>query len=324
MSIGALKKDNIKNKIMTECERIIEQGILPESFFEEEVRCGFLVTKERKKIWAVELDLLLQLDRVCKKHNLSYYFAGGSLLGAIRHGGFIPWDDDADINMKRNDYEKLLKVASDFEPPYFLQNPTTDSDYFFSHTRLVNKQTTCFSRTFAFQNMAHGISIDIFPMDNWLETNEADFNVINNLCVENGTYMRRSNPYLGKEERERVNNWSGRNPMEVYNEIQSIAQQYNNCATKYMMAIVNTSYSFAKKLRPVEDYADTKLFVFERFELPVPIGYQRLLEIQYGNYMKLPPVEKRGIWHNNAVFDADTPYDDYLIQYKEKLKEEHI
>ena len=58
---------------MTECERIIKQGVLPESFFEEEVRCGFSVTKERKKIWAVLLDLLIKFDRVCKKHGLTDY-----------------------------------------------------------------------------------------------------------------------------------------------------------------------------------------------------------------------------------------------------------
>ncbi|MBQ3738528.1 MAG: LicD family protein [Bacteroidales bacterium] len=307
---------------MTECERIIKQGLLPESFFDEEVRCEFLVTKERKKIWAIEIDLLLQLDRICKKHNLSYFLAGGSLLGSVRHKGFIPWDDDVDINMKRKDYEKLLDVADDFVGPYFLQTPKTDPNYYFSHTRLVNICTTSFSRAFAFQDMKHGISIDIFPMDNWDETNETDFYAINDLCVENSTYMRRLNPYLGKVDKERVVQWSGRNPMEVYEEIQSLAQQYNNVPTKYLMAIVNTSYSFSKKLRPVEDYSGAVLLDYEGLKFPAPIGYKRLLEIQYGNYLQLPPVEKRGAWHDNAVFDADIPFGEYLIQYKNKLKEE--
>ncbi len=92
---------------MTECERIIEQGILPKSFFEQEERCDFLVTEKRKKIWAVLLDLLIKFDFVCKKYSLTYFLADGTLLGAARHQGFIPWDDDIDVSMPREDYEKF-------------------------------------------------------------------------------------------------------------------------------------------------------------------------------------------------------------------------
>ena len=69
---------------MTECERIVNEGILPESYFQEEVKCDFLVEPLRKRIWAIELDLLLEFDRVCKKNHLRYFLTGGTLLGAIR------------------------------------------------------------------------------------------------------------------------------------------------------------------------------------------------------------------------------------------------
>ena len=84
---------------MTECERIINDGILPESFFKEESLCDFPVTKERKKIWAVNVDLLCRFDSVCRKHHLRYSVAFGSLLGIVRHHGFIPWDDDIIIRL---------------------------------------------------------------------------------------------------------------------------------------------------------------------------------------------------------------------------------
>ena len=82
---------------MTESERIIKEGILPETFFEPESRCEFYVDETRKKIWAIELDLYLELMRVCKKYDLTIWADGGTLLGAVRHNGFIPWDDDMDL-----------------------------------------------------------------------------------------------------------------------------------------------------------------------------------------------------------------------------------
>ena len=100
---------------MTEIERLIEKGVFKESFFEEEYKCDFKVDVVRKKVWAIEIDLLLEFDRVCKKHGLKYFLAFGSLLGAIRHQGFIPWDDDMDVVMPRDDYQKLWLYAEDFK-----------------------------------------------------------------------------------------------------------------------------------------------------------------------------------------------------------------
>ena len=94
---------------MTEIERILKKGVIKEDFLKEEIRNEFLVTTERKKIWVVLLDLMMVFDDVCKKHNLTYFLEAGSLLGAIRHKGFIPWDDDVDVLMPRKDYQKFLR-----------------------------------------------------------------------------------------------------------------------------------------------------------------------------------------------------------------------
>ena len=88
----------------------MDSGFLPESFFEEEVRCDFMVTKERKKIWAIELDLLRELDRVCKKYNLVYVLYCGSLLGAVRHKGFILWDNDLDSLLVMQNIRIIYKM----------------------------------------------------------------------------------------------------------------------------------------------------------------------------------------------------------------------
>ena len=81
-----------------------------ESLHAEEI-CGFYVDEKMKLVWRTELELLKKFILVCEKYNLKYYMAGGSLLGAIRHNGFIPWDDDIDIDMPRDDYNKLLEIA---------------------------------------------------------------------------------------------------------------------------------------------------------------------------------------------------------------------
>lgn len=300
---------------MTECERIIAQGILPSSFFAEEKRNDFLVTCERKKIWGVLLDLLLTFDKFCQTHGLTYYLSGGSLLGAVRHKGFIPWDDDIDINMKREDYERLLEVGHNLPFPYFLETPYSSPECFYSHTRLVNDNTTAFSKSFVYQPMHHGIFIDIFPMDNWLEDDEERFEQIKALNMENSTYMRMKNPHLSEEERQRVKTWRGIPPIDVYEKVQELAQRDNGIPTEYMMAGTITNYKFKKKLRPKAAYQKAVPYIFEGFRFLGPEDADQVLRIQYGDYMQLPPVEKRGIWHDNAIFNADISYKDFLKTY---------
>ena len=136
---------------------------VPASFYEEEIRCDFHVSKQMKEIWAVELDLLEELRRVCMKHGLKYVAEGGTLLGAIRHKGFIPWDDDIDILMPRKDYDKLCELApQEFKHPYFLENFYSNG-FWYGNSKLMNLDTTGYENPRA---NAHGLFIDIFPCDN--------------------------------------------------------------------------------------------------------------------------------------------------------------
>ena len=151
---------------MTECERIIYKGLLPEEFFKDETICDFHVTTEMKKNWAIGIDLLAEFDKVCKQYHLHYFVAFGSLLGIIRHKGFIPWDDDLDVSMLREDYDRLIQLKDEFKSPYFLQIPGGDYDYWFSFAKLRNNNTASVSRTFRYAHFNQGIGIDIFPLDN--------------------------------------------------------------------------------------------------------------------------------------------------------------
>jgi lipopolysaccharide cholinephosphotransferase len=306
---------------MTECERIINEGILPKDYFKEEVKNDFLVTTERKKLFAVLLDILLKIDSVCKKHNIKYFLSGGTLIGAIRHGGFIPWDDDLDICMFRDDYERFIKLKDEFQPPYFLQTPYTDEGFFWANTTVRNTNTTAVTPYFAYQPMNQGAFVDIFSLDNIVEGEEGKetFLKINKLTIDNSTYMRMSNPNLDEANKQRVEEYKKRvrNPFEVYEEIQALAQQFNDIPTKYITKPMATIYGYERTCYLKEDFIDSCNVKFEGYSFPVPKGYDRVLKTTYGDYMHLPPLEKRGL-HHNIIFDMDTPYNEY-IEKKIKL-----
>ena len=139
---------------------------LPKHFLEEEVRCGYRVTEKLKKIWAVELDLLNEFQRVCKKHNIKFTIFGGTLLGAVRHKGFVPWDDDLDVAMTRVEFDKLCRIAeTEFDYPYFFQTALTDRRYFFSYARLRNSETTAIISGNGTPDYNNGVYIDIYVLE---------------------------------------------------------------------------------------------------------------------------------------------------------------
>ena len=137
-------------------------------FLEAEVRDGFPVSSEMKRIWKTELDVLEQFVVICNRHGLNYSLAGGTLIGAFRHKGFIPWDDDIDIDMVREDYDKFLAVAAkELKKPYFLQTTKTDHGRVVTFAQIRNSNTTCVDPHWAELGVVFnaGIGIDIFPVD---------------------------------------------------------------------------------------------------------------------------------------------------------------
>lgn len=300
---------------MTECERIISQGILPPEFFRPEIRNDFYVSETRKKIWAVELDMLLEFDRVCRKHKLKYFLASGTLLGAVRHRGFIPWDDDIDVYMMRDGYEKFMNLSGEFKAPYFLQTPYTDPGYFFSFAKIRNTNTSMLNGTFLFQGFNQGICIDIFPLDNVMhEDYVSNYEIIKQLLLENSTYMRLTNPYLKNDER--VRSYRGGNPLERYEKIQATAMKHRYEKTEYVSEAVVTIYRSEKNIFHAEDFASSCEGELEGLSFNIPEGYDRILRIRFKDYMSFPPVKERGTCHRNLIFNPDVPYEKILKKYQ--------
>ncbi len=298
---------------MTECERILRDGILPESFFEEEVICDFLVDSFRKKIWAVSLDLLFKFDEVCRKHQLKYTLAYGSLLGAIRHNGFIPWDDDIDVFMPRKDYEKLKLLKDEFQSPYFLQIPGQDG-YYFSFAKLRNSNSTSLSHAFRYESFNQGFALDIFILDDFNpETIDEDLERVKLLVSECSALMRRSCPHPSEKDLDLLQRFPViRDGVEIINEMDGILRRHEGSDSDEYVCLCNLIYDYRRGLFLKKDIDAVQEISFYGHPALIPQNYDAILRIIYGDYMKLPPIEVRGKWHAGALNDPDKPYTEYV------------
>ena len=145
---------------------------LPKKFYEDEVRDGFYVPAQVKQAWAISLEVVSEIDKVCKRHGIKYFADYGTFLGAVRHGGVIPWDDDFDICMLRSDYERFLEVAlNELPTEYAIENIRSHEehwDFNFFLARVINKNRICFEKEHL--EKYHGYpfitGVDIFILDN--------------------------------------------------------------------------------------------------------------------------------------------------------------
>ena len=298
---------------------------LPDGFLDEEVRCGYTVTPKLKRIWAIELDLLNELDSVCKKHGIHYQLGYGSLLGAVRHKGFIPWDDDMDVWMSREDINKLIAHADEFKNPYFLQTPLSDRRYLSLAVRLRNSMTTGVLSWQATPDYNNGIYLDIMPMDGQPESTfkKVLTRVLLRGIVKRLWYIRGLQYANLRTFKEKLlyllkpitsllsyEAW--------YRLYKAVVTMWNKTADKVAdSSSVVIPMSFWLWLSK-QDLADSIVVDFEWLKVPISRNYHDILTREYGDYMSYPPLEQRGKWHDGiAFFDPDIPYKEWF-QHKEK------
>lgn len=303
---------------MTEIERIIEKGIVTEGFLKEEIIDGCKVKTELKKIWAVLLDLLFEFDRVCKKYDLKYWLAAGSMIGAVRHHGFIPWDDDLDVFMMRADCDKLLEVAGkEFTHPYFLQTPYTDEGYFYSFTKLRNSNTTGMSKAHINEPFNQGLFLDIFTLDSCnLSEAESQYNTLKELILANSTYMRRNDKDIDETVIERRKKYltPDFDPLKTYQEIERVCRQFNDEKNSEKVVIsANCMASYDKHIYDRTDFSSSIYVDFCGLKVPIPVGYHKILTKRYGDYMKKPEIFER-IGHDSCIMDSEKSYTEYLTR----------
>ena len=270
-----------------------------------------------------ELEIFKAFAKVCEKHHLQYFLVGGSALGAIRHKGFIPWDDDIDVGMPRKDYDKFVELQAEFEcTPYFIQTWKSDPHYIYNYGKLRDSSTTFIENTYTNHRINHGVWIDIFPIDGFSKTIKPREKFKKKiLYIWLNVYFAYL-PALMKHIRKSTffkdlffNIVAGL----FY--IFDIAHYRNKYIDRYAkkislkeckMAGNLFGFNMKREAMPIELFQEYVKLPFEDIEVNVLKDYDTYLRNLYGDYMKLPPVEKQVGHHYNTGLSLSEGYEEYM------------
>lgn len=323
------------------------EKVLVKDLFRDEIRSGFFVTMNQKRVWNIQLNLLAEVDRICKKHGITYFACRGTLLGAVRHKGFVPWNDDLDIAMLRPDYENFKRVVKQEIKDYYFVDAWHDYKLEDEEATLPDKSFLQFvtkqqrktypdrwpfwimmkikdSRTAFIQykdrpHVHQGIWIDIFPLDPVPPFSNAQQQKIFN--VESLLFKTAISSAAAKKALQENKALAlDKNSVEQYIKL----PHSRKALTLDLFAFKNFAKSdFVGHLRghilgekPLafkwEDFADVTYMPFEEMNIPVPRGYEDYLATQYGD------------WHKPIIFEAhaiaasaDIPYKDFFRKVKQ-------
>jgi len=263
-----------------------------------------------EEIKKIELDILKDIHRVCEKNGLRYYLAGGTLLGAIRHKGFIPWDDDIDILMPRPDYMKFIKIyENEGDKKYKLTSPYNNKNHLYTFTKVFDTRTIKIENGLNYdsENIG-GIEVDVFPTDglpdNIDKSNKyfrkqkllfhlysfsvtkksVNKNIIKRIIKNTIVYICR---LIGKQRFIKV--------------INNNAMKYEFDKSNYIGLSVTTYYGSKERIEK-KHYIEQIKVEFEGYLFNAPKNYDQYLSNLYGDYMKLPPEDKRVTHHEYEAY----------------------
>lgn len=260
-----------------------------------------------EELKVIEFDILKMFDRFCKEHNIRYFLGYGTLLGAIRYKKFIPWDDDIDVLVPREDYDRLLTLFEDTQK-YRLYAYERNRKYRFPFAKLCDMETRLTEIYYPYNGVELGVNIDIFPLDNWDDDLEMAKKEVLRIRKYNSrlSYMKVDKPQT--DQRIRYAAWRVfvawcrvRGSAYYIRKVTKECVKPSQIGSRYMGVKAWPIWG-VRGIVPAEVFADAIDIEFEGAMFPAPIGYDTYLTCLYGDYMPEPPVEKRKTHHSFVAY----------------------
>ena len=258
------------------------------------------------------LDIVKDIDKLCQDNDIDYYILYGSALGAIRHKGFIPWDDDFDIGMTYDNYIRFLDICEKQldKNKYYIQTPAKEEKYYLSFSKIRDITTTLIEEENRNIDIVRSVYVDVFPLvgvpnnklkQNILKINRAFMLSANKNIINNKIFSKIFNVVLKIFGRKRILKYSSKRSF-----------KYNTQDCNYWCSIADGDGIEQNKLEK-SVYGRPKYIDFEDIKLPVPEMTDVYLKKIYGDYMKIPSKEQiKAREHTPFYLDFDMPYTDYL------------
>ena len=266
--------------------------------------------EELRRLQLTQLSILKATVKVLNEDNIKYFLIGGSCLGAVRHNGFIPWDDDVDIGIFREDYNKLPEIFKKLPDNMFYQGYFNEVEYPYNFSKVRMKNTTMLQAGDDHLNMHHGIYIDIFALDNApgrVEDFEKYYNKVKKWKLLQSAY------YLGDYKNSMKRKLSHRiikklvrtffSGKKIHEELEKKLLKYMNTEASYVANLCGQRD--LKEFERKDVYGEGLKMQFEDDVFIIPEKYDEYLSGLYGNYMEFPPLEERGTDHNNILISFD-------------------
>lgn len=293
------------------------------AFFLDEVREGFYVSGQMKRFWAAQLEVLEDIDTLCKKHNIKWFADYGTLMGVVRHGGYIPWDDDLDICMLRNDYDRFREIARRELPENYSVLDAQSDNYWSQVIRITNARDVIVGEEFLrkYHNFPYPAGIDVFGLDNLSDDEEEEKrrSELVRLVMTAAVSCELAGE-LTEDEREiltLIEESSGQKldyekPLrnQLYALGENLYRLFQDTETKYVAQmsfyLENGSHRYLRKM-----FSGDYHMAFENMKMPVPIDGIGKLKADYGDFMK---ISRKGGIHEYPLFQHN---EDLFIEYLE-------
>ncbi len=270
----------------------------PKYYFEDEVREGFFVSSMMKRFWAAQLKVLAEIDKICRRHDLKWYAGFGTLMGVVRHGGFIPWDDDMDICMMREDYVRFIEFAMNELPQeYKIITIQLEEEYEYISGRILGSVTMSLEDEYLQNNFGcpYFAGIDIFPLDGIMKDEEKEQDRVTRIrdvswavfCIKENRCDDRYKMILEKIQKD--NNVVFKEKDKPARELMLLADSmYSEMGTKDAEYVAMMSNWVKYGVKYSKKWFDNIIYMpFEYVSIPVPIEYEAVLSSDYGSYMNV-------------------------------------